>query len=357
MRATQPGAGHTVAPSGKTHAVRDVEVHYAVRNGDSLAFEVFGDGPHDVVVRQGACPIDLMWDLPQLAAFMERLGGFARVIAYDARGQGASDPILDPAAAGAEVACDDLLCVLDAAGSERATIFDMNLGTAPVLFAAMYPQRVRSLIIVNLRSSFPELQGMSAEQRTSLGRALTTTKSLRVENPRVAHDPILQQWWGRARRLMNSPAGPHANSSGPRASTSSLRCRQCAFPHSCCIDARTISGTSGRVVRSRVASPGFGLSSFPAARTRSSSATRSRSWPRSSAFSIRRKQAQTIGCSRRCCSRTLWPRPSNSPALVMRRGGMSWTSMTARWIVQLPRTVDVSSRARRWILGNVRRSR
>ena len=187
--------------------MRDVEVHYAVRDGDSLAFEVFGDGPHDVVVRQGACPIDLMWDLPQLAAFMERLGGFARVIAYDARGQGASDPILDPAAVGAEVACDDLLCVLDAAGSERATIFDMNLGTAPVLFAAMYPQRVRSLIIVNLRSSFPELQGMSAEQRTSLGRALTTTKSLRVENPRVAHDPMLQQWWGRARRLMNSPAG------------------------------------------------------------------------------------------------------------------------------------------------------
>jgi class 3 adenylate cyclase len=185
--------------------VRSVEVRYAVRDGHSLAFEVFGDGPCDVVLTQSACPIDLLWDLPQLASFLETLGGFARVIASDPRGQGASDPILDPGAAAAETQCDDLLAVLDAADSQRATILSMSGGSYVVLFAATYPERVRSLITVHLRLSYPEFRGLSAERRTKLARALVTTQSLRAENPRVAHDPVLQQWWGRARRLLNSP--------------------------------------------------------------------------------------------------------------------------------------------------------
>ena len=57
---------------------------------------------------------------------------------------------------------DDLLAVLDAAGSERATLFDMSFGLLSVLFAATYPQRVRSLILTHLRPSFPELRGLSA---------------------------------------------------------------------------------------------------------------------------------------------------------------------------------------------------
>ena len=53
-----------------------------------------------------ACPIDLMWELPQLAAFMDTLGGFARVIAFDLRGQGASDPVLYSGAATVEMHVD-----------------------------------------------------------------------------------------------------------------------------------------------------------------------------------------------------------------------------------------------------------
>ena len=103
-------------------------MRYAVREGKSLAFEVFGRGPCDVIVFQIAFPIDLMWELPELASFMETLGGFARVIVFDGRGYGASDPFADPGAATLETACDDLLAVLDAAGSERATVFDMATG-------------------------------------------------------------------------------------------------------------------------------------------------------------------------------------------------------------------------------------
>ena len=100
--------------------MRAAEVHYAVRDGHSLAFELFGDGPCDLVLVQSACPIDLLWDLPQLASFLERLGGLARVIAYDPRGQGASDPNPHIGAANMEHNCDDLLAVLDEVGSERA---------------------------------------------------------------------------------------------------------------------------------------------------------------------------------------------------------------------------------------------
>ena len=112
--------------------MRYVKVRYAVRDGKRLAFEVFGSGPVDLAVVQTAFPIDLMWDLPQLASFMETLGGFARVIAFDVRGAGASDPIPDFGAATIETMADDLLAVLDAAGSERATLFDMTYGLLSV---------------------------------------------------------------------------------------------------------------------------------------------------------------------------------------------------------------------------------
>jgi len=185
--------------------MRDVEVRYAVRDGKRLAFEVFGSGPCDVAVMKMGFPIDLMWDLPQLASFMETLGGFARVIAFDSRGTGSSDPIPDLGVATIETTADDLVAVLDAAGSERATLFDIASGVTSVVFAATHPQRVRSLILCNLRSSFPELRRMSAEQRQDYALARLTTQSLEIDNPRVAHDHVLQQWWGRARRVHSSP--------------------------------------------------------------------------------------------------------------------------------------------------------
>jgi pimeloyl-ACP methyl ester carboxylesterase len=120
--------------------VRDVEVKFAVRDGACIAYEVFGSGPIDVVVEPAnAFPIDLMWDLPQLAEFMDALGQIARVIAFDARGMGASDPL--PAMDGAarvENQASDLLAVLDAAGADRATVLSFGSGVE-VVVAAIYP--------------------------------------------------------------------------------------------------------------------------------------------------------------------------------------------------------------------------
>jgi pimeloyl-ACP methyl ester carboxylesterase len=186
--------------------VRDAEVRYAEqRDGKWLAYEVFGSGPSDIIIWQASCPIDLVWDLPQLASFMETLGGFARVIVYDALGQGASDPVSDLDAATLEMHCDSALAVLDAAHGDRVTFFDMAYGVNGVTFAATYPQRVRSLILTKLRPSFPDIRDASAAQRRQLLRTRLGVDGLELENPRLAHDPLLRQWWGRAHRLLASP--------------------------------------------------------------------------------------------------------------------------------------------------------
>jgi len=169
-----------------------------------LAFSVFGEGPIDLAV-SNRFPIDLIWEWPHLAAFMEALGRLARVIVFDVRGFGASDPILDPTAANFEAYADDVRAVLQAADSERASIFEMTTGVSAALYAATYPERVQSLLLANLRRSYPELGGVSVADGRRLAMRLRSPERLRFENPRVAHDPVVQRWWGHATRLANTP--------------------------------------------------------------------------------------------------------------------------------------------------------
>jgi class 3 adenylate cyclase len=187
--------------------MRDTEVHFARRDGACIAYEVFGTGSVDLVLRpSNSFPIDLMWDLPQLVEFLDALGRVARVIAYDNRGFGASDPIsTTEQAAGLESDAADMLAVLDATGCERPTLFSLSFGIAEVAFAATYPQRVRSLILNSFRGRYPEMRAIAEDQRKSSALWLASTEGLKAYNPRVAHDPVLRRWWGRAHRLGGSP--------------------------------------------------------------------------------------------------------------------------------------------------------
>jgi class 3 adenylate cyclase len=182
------------------------EVQYArTRDGAYVAYEIFGSGPIDLVLSKAVFPIDLMWDLPQLAHFLNALGQLARVIAYDLRGTGASDPLptTDPDA-GLESQAADLFTVLDAAGSDRASLLSFG-GTVELVIGATYPQRVRSLILTNLRSSYPEMRDIDVEGRKSIAVWLASPRGLKFYNPRVAHDPTVQRWWARAHRLSGGP--------------------------------------------------------------------------------------------------------------------------------------------------------
>jgi class 3 adenylate cyclase/pimeloyl-ACP methyl ester carboxylesterase len=130
---------------------RRPETRYAWNGDVALAFQVFGAGPLDLVYMQGyTSHVDLNWDSPDLARFLRGLGERARVIHTDRRGWGCSDRFSPGDVAPLEVQVDDLITVMDAAGSERAVIFVSN-DTAPtgVLFAATYPERTAGLVLVD----------------------------------------------------------------------------------------------------------------------------------------------------------------------------------------------------------------
>jgi class 3 adenylate cyclase/pimeloyl-ACP methyl ester carboxylesterase len=127
------------------------ETRYAWNGDVALAFQVFGTGPVDLVYMQGyTSHVDLNWESPYLARFLRSLGERARVIHTDRRGWGCSDRFSPGDVAPLEVQVDDLVAVMDAAGSERAVIFVSN-DTAPtgVLFAATYPERTAGLVLVD----------------------------------------------------------------------------------------------------------------------------------------------------------------------------------------------------------------
>jgi pimeloyl-ACP methyl ester carboxylesterase len=128
------------------------EARYA-RSGDlSIAYQVVGDGPFDLVYVPGMLShVEIRWTVPSFARRLEELASFSRLILFDKRGTGMSDPVVG--APTLEARMDDLRAVMDAAGSTRAAIFGVSEG-APMslLFAATYPDRTAALV---LRSGFP----------------------------------------------------------------------------------------------------------------------------------------------------------------------------------------------------------
>src|SRR3954466_3056893 len=120
---------------------------YAKSGDVSIAYHVVGDGPIDVVAVLGfATHLELQWETAAFARFCERMGSFARLIVFDKRGTGLSDPVAEVPTL--EQRIDDVRAVMDAAGSERAALFGVSEGgPMSVLFAATHPERVSALVL------------------------------------------------------------------------------------------------------------------------------------------------------------------------------------------------------------------
>jgi class 3 adenylate cyclase/pimeloyl-ACP methyl ester carboxylesterase len=121
------------------------ETRYA-RSGElNIAYQMLGEGPLDVVFVPGIVShLDLQWGLAGVQQFFERLASFSRVILFDKRGSGLSDPIAGPVPL--EERMDDLRAVMDAAGSKRAALIGLSEGgPLAILFSATYPERVSAL--------------------------------------------------------------------------------------------------------------------------------------------------------------------------------------------------------------------
>ena len=120
---------------------------YAKADDASIAYQVIGEGPIDVVLVLGfATHLELQWESPPFARFFERIGSFSRLIIFDKRGTGLSDPVTEVPTL--ERRIDDVRAVMDAAGSERAALFGISEGgPMSVLFAATHPDRVSALVL------------------------------------------------------------------------------------------------------------------------------------------------------------------------------------------------------------------
>src|SRR5438128_11297586 len=120
------------------------------RSGDlHIAYQVVGEGPLDLVYVPGwVSHVELAWEEPTLARFLQRLASFSRLIMFDKRGTGLSDRVPNDKLPALEERMDDLRAVMDAVGSERAAVFGFSEGgNLSATFAPTYPQRTTALIM------------------------------------------------------------------------------------------------------------------------------------------------------------------------------------------------------------------
>lgn len=187
-------------------------IRYA-RSGDvNIAYQVTGGGPFDLVLVPGFFShLEIDWEHPDHARFLDRLGSFARLIRFDKRGTGLSDRAVG--LPDLETRMDDVRAVMDAAESERAALFGYSEGgPMSVLFAASYPQRTRALVLYGsyakrLRSEdYP--WAPTWEERAAIARELEETWGENVDISTMIPnaDPAETAWFERRGRAALSPA-------------------------------------------------------------------------------------------------------------------------------------------------------
>src|SRR6185295_15756379 len=124
------------------------ETRYARLGGLHLAYQVLGSGPPDILLLdQWFSHVDAQWDVPPLAEFRERLASFGRLIMFDKRGSGLSDPVPTAALPTVSQYADDIPAILDAVGSDKAVVItNLGGGMLATTFTAAHPERVSMLV-------------------------------------------------------------------------------------------------------------------------------------------------------------------------------------------------------------------
>jgi pimeloyl-ACP methyl ester carboxylesterase/DNA-binding CsgD family transcriptional regulator/class 3 adenylate cyclase len=194
------------------------------RSGDlSIAYQVVGDGPVDLVHGPGfVSHLESAWEEPVYARYLWRLAAFSRLISFDKRGTGLSDRAAGVAPLGERM--DDVRAVMDAAGSERAVIYGVS-ESAPLacLFAATYPERTAALVLYGAyasevqqadypwRSTAEEYAASLDERERTIHETWGNPESREVADllahlaPSVADDPAYRAWFATHLRLGASP--------------------------------------------------------------------------------------------------------------------------------------------------------
>jgi class 3 adenylate cyclase/pimeloyl-ACP methyl ester carboxylesterase len=189
------------------------QTRYVAVEGADVAYQVFGDGPLDLVFFSGiGSHVEFYWDWA--GAFLQRLASFSRVVLFDRRGTGASDAVPLSAIPTWEEATLDLQAVLDAVGSERAAIYaEADAGPIAILFAATHPDRVTALVLGNTSARLVadgdyEIGGSVAEVQSLLdllGSQWGTPELVKMVAPELASDRDLVELLARSWRSALTP--------------------------------------------------------------------------------------------------------------------------------------------------------
>lgn len=199
------------------------KTEYASSGGTRIAYQVFGEGAIDLAISPGYIShLEMWWMLPETTAFLRRLASFARVIMYDKRGTGLSDPAAS--APTLDERMEDMHAVLDAAESERPAIVGYSEGgPTALLYAATYPERVRALA---LNGTFAvgrpsgdmlepygipdeEARAYYEEQRSFMEDAVGhwgEGRTIEKFAPTAAPEPAMRRRWAMFERMAASPA-------------------------------------------------------------------------------------------------------------------------------------------------------
>jgi class 3 adenylate cyclase len=200
------------------------ETRYAkTEDGVHLAYQLLGAGPIDLLMMPyGFIPVDAMLEEPALARFLHALASFSRVIRFDFRGVGLSDPVSPSDPPTLEQWMQDALVVLDAVGSDRAAVFAAaEHGQVAALLAASHPERASALVLVNsFARAMDALDYPGGVPFTDLDEAIDAFVDpessvsgfdyLELAVPGVADDPEFRDWWDRAGNRGASPATARA---------------------------------------------------------------------------------------------------------------------------------------------------
>ena len=194
------------------------ETRYAKSGDLNIAYQVVGDGPFDLVYVPGwVSNVELLWERPKPARFLERLASFSRLILFDKRGTGMSDRVSNDGLSTLEQRMDVVRAVLDAVGSENAALLGHSEGSSmSVLFAATYPERSRALVLVGAFAK--RLRTDDYPWAPSLEERLATIEEverdwgagLDITDYAPHEDPALLEWYSTCLRRSASPGAAAA---------------------------------------------------------------------------------------------------------------------------------------------------
>jgi class 3 adenylate cyclase len=182
------------------------QTRYAHSGDASIAYQVVGEGPIDLVVVNGpASHVEIAWEERSTARAFERLASFSRLVMFDRRGTGLSDPVARPPTL--EQQMDDLRAVLDAIGLERTALFGASDLGLCALFAATYPDDVSALVLSGVapRGAATLTPELTAQFMDALENSWGDGTLMTVWAPSQVGNRVFEDWWARMQRSAVSP--------------------------------------------------------------------------------------------------------------------------------------------------------